>query len=389
MLITGTFTEGEEQLHDVARQMTGLNDFGSDEYRVGLRLLLESMDRDLKPTAMGREFGAGTVVGTLAARLHAHEGWKRDPQCLQKPIVKPLVITGIPRTGTTALHKLLSMDPQFQGLEHWLADVPMPRPRREEWERNTHYRTVVANLDAFFRAAPEMRAAHEMTAHEVDECLEVLKHCFVSNRFASGWNVPSYDAWFQQQDERPAYRYFANTLRLIGAHDDRVWLLKNPGHIAQLDALLEIFPDARVVQTHRDPGTALPSLCSVLKMSRVVLEGDAVDSRSIGPRECRYWHEAAMLAIAVRQRSPSRQFFDVDHRRFHAEPMRIVHELYDYYGLTLSAEAEAAMRRWIAANPANRLGEHRYAAADFGLDPNEIRAVFREYMRHFDLHGRT
>ena len=283
------------------------------------------------------------------------------------------------------LHKLLSMDTQFQGLEHWLADVPMPRPPRQEWDSNPHYQTVVANLDAFFAAAPQMRAAHEMTAHEVDECLEVLKHNFVSNRFASGWHVPSYEAWLRQQDERTSYRYFADTLRLIGAYDERTWLLKNPGHIAHLDVLLEIFPDARIVQTHRDPGSALPSLCSVLEMSRAVIEGDAVDPRAIGPRECDYWHEAAGHAIAVRQHASKQQFFDVDHRRFHANPLRVVHELYDYFGLTLSGQTEAAMHEWIVANPANRLGEHRYSAAQFGLDPQSIRAQFREYIQHFDL----
>jgi hypothetical protein len=261
----------------------------------------------------------------------------------------------------------------------------MPRPPREAWDSNPHYLTVVANLDAFFKAAPEMRAAHEMTAHEVDECLEVLKQSFVSNRFASGWHVPSYDTWLRQQDERGSYRYFADTLRLIGAYDDRTWLLKNPGHIAQLDVLLEVFPDARIVQTHRDPVKALPSLCSVLRMSRGVIEGDAVDALAIGPRECSYWHEAAAHAIAVRQRAPKEQFFDVDHRRFHAEPLRVVQELYDYFGLTLSEYAEAAMRRWILANPANRLGEHRYTAEQFGLDPEAIRATFREYTRRFDL----
>ena len=385
MLVTSTFSDAEQHLHDVARQMTGLQDFGSADYRSGLKKLLESLDRDLKPTRKGREFAAGTIVGTLAARLHAHDGWQRQPQSLQRRIVKPLIITGIPRTGTTALHKLLSMDPQFQGLEHWLADSPMPRPPRETWPTNPRYRAVVANLEAFYLAAPEMRAAHEMTAHEVDECLEILKHSFVSNRFASGWHVPTYDAWFQQQDERPGYRYFADVLRLIGAHDDRTWLLKNPGHSAQLDVLLDTFPDARIVQTHRDPGKALPSLCSVLKMSRSVLEGAAVDALAIGPRECRYWHEAAMRTIAVRQRAPQEQFFDVDHRRFHAEPMRVVAEIYDHFGLALSTQTETAMHEWIRANPANRLGEHRYTAEEFGLDPHEVRTRFHDYIRHFDL----
>lgn len=378
------FATAADWLHESARALTGLDDFGPDDYREGLTVLLRAMDSDLHFTPMGREFGAGTVIATLAARLHTQEGWRRHPECLKQPIRRPLIITGIPRTGTTVLHKLLSLDPQFQGLEHWLTDTPMPRPAREQWQANPHYQATVAGLDAFYRAAPEMRAAHEMTAHEVDECLEVLKQSFVTNRFSSGWHVPSYDAWFLEQDERASYRRYADVLRLIGAEDQRPWLLKNPGHIAQLDVLLEIFPYACIVQTHRDPVKALPSLCSVLAMSRRILEGDGVMLARIGRRECRYWSEAVNRAAQARERSP-RQFFDVHHARFHAEPMRVVGELYEHFELDLNAEVSTAMRAWLNANPANRLGEHRYTPEQFDLDPAEIRRTFASYTQRFRI----
>lgn len=379
------FTTAAFWFHETARTLTGLDDFGPDDYRDGLSVLLRAMDTDVNFTPMGREFGAGTIIATLCGRLHAQAGWKRHPKCLQQPIRRPLIITGIPRTGTTALHKLLSLDPQFQGLEHWLADTPMPRPARAHWETNCHYQATVANLDAFYRAAPEMRAAHEMTAHEVDECLEVLKQSFTSNRFASGWHVPSYASWLLRQDERPSYRRYANVLRLIGAGDQRRWLLKNPGHIAQLDVLLETFPDACVVQTHRDPVKALPSLCSVLAMSRRILEGDGVRLPHIGPRECKYWSHAVERAARVRERYSPRQFFDVDHRRFHSEPMQVVSELYSHFDLELDAQVAVTMRQWLDGHPANRLGEHRYSAGEFNLDPGEIRATFSGYIQRFGL----
>jgi hypothetical protein len=333
---------------------------------------------------MGREFATGTIVGTLAARLHAQAGWRQRPECLQQDIERPLIITGIPRTGTTALHKLLSMDPQFQGLEHWLTDTPMPRPARDHWQDNPHYQATQTGLDMFYQAVPEMRAAHFTMAFDVDECLEVLKQSFVSNRFASGWHVPSYTEWLAHQDERPAYHHYANVLRLIGAHDQRRWLLKNPGHIAQLDVLLETFPNACIVQTHRDPVKALPSLCSVLAMSRRVLEGDAVQLDVIGQRECEYWSDAVTRALIVRKRA-SKQFFDVDHRRFHAEPLRVMSELYAYFGLQLSDTVRNSMREWLRANRSDQHGEHRYTLAEFNLNASEIRARFKEYVQHFDL----
>ncbi|UXJ50284.1 sulfotransferase family protein [Pseudomonas citronellolis] len=379
------FTGTEAQLHELASAATGLNDFGNDDYREGLAVLLRAFDTDLNFTPMGREFAWGSVISILAARLHTQEGWRQRPDCLGQPIRRPLVITGVPRTGTTALHKLLAMDPQFQGLEHWLTEVPMPRPPREQWANNPHYQRSVANLEAFFTAVPEMRAGHDIVAGEVDECLEVLKQSFVSNWFVGSFGVPSYDAWFQQQDERAAYRRYADVLRLIGADEpNKPWLLKNPGHIAELDVLLEVFPDACIVQTHRTPVKALPSLCSVLAMARRVTEGDAVDLSSVGQRESAYWRGALARTDSVRQ-NINGQVFDVDHRRFHTDPLGVVKDIYAFFGLTLDAEVQAHMRAWIAESPTTRHGEHRYSLEQFGLDAKQIRAEFADYIARFGL----
>ena len=173
-------------------------------------------------------------MGTLTARLHTEKGWRERPDCRTIPIRRPLVITGIPRTGTTALHKLLSMDPQFQGLEHWLTETPMVRPAKETWASNPAYQASVAGLEAYFKIMPEMRKAHEMVAGEVEECLEVLRQSFLTNRFGAGIYLPSYDDWFFRQDERESYRRYADVLRLIGADEpEKRWLLKNPAAAAK------------------------------------------------------------------------------------------------------------------------------------------------------------
>ena len=373
------FTGTETLLHEFASAATGLDDFGNDDYREGLEVVLHAFDTDLRPTRMGKEFAWGALIGVLIARLRTQAGWRARPECLSQPIRRPLVITGVPRTGTTALHKLMAMDPQFQGLEHWLTNTPTPRPPRAQWAADADYQRSVANLEAFFAAAPEMRAGHDIVADEVDECLNVLRQSFVSNWFVGTFGVPSYDAWFQQKDERASYRRYADVLRLIGADEaDKPWLLKNPGHLAQLGALLEVFPDACVVQTHRDPVKAIPSLCSVLAMARRVVEGDAVDLSTVGARESAYWRKAVAHADEVREQAPG-QFFDVDHRRFHADPLGVVKEIYGFFGLTLSSETEARMNTWIANSPTTRHGEHKYTLAQFGLDPNRIRSEFASY----------
>jgi len=377
------FEDLEEELHKGATKATQLDDFGDPGYLIGMRVLLRAFDTDPELTEIGRQFAYGTVLSTLTARLHTQKGWSEHPDALRWRIEKPLVITGIPRTGTTALHKLLSMDPQFQGLERWLTETPMVRPPRETWETLPAFRATVANMEGFFAAMPEMRKAHDMVADEPDECLEVLRQSFVSNRFASSAYLPSYDTWFLEQSELHSYRRYVGVLRLIGAADrNKRWLLKNPGHVTQIEALLEVLPDACVIQTHRDPVQAIPSLCSTLHMARRMFEGDATRADVIGPRECRYWRQALDRTNRARRTRPA-QFFDVDHRRFVADPMGTVKAIYAHFGLELSAVARERMQAWIVASPTSKHGEHRYRLEDFGITREHIE---REFAEHRDQH---
>jgi len=378
--MAGAFRASLDALHAAATQASGgLTDFGPRDYLPGLMTLLDAMDADLCCNEIGRQFAMGVIVGTLAARLHAQAGWQRRPDYRQVAIRRPLVITGIPRTGTTALHKLLALDPQFQGLEHWLTEAPQVRPPRETWAGNPAFQASVAGLEAFFGLMPEMRKAHDIVADEVDECLEVLRQDFVSNRFGASMHVPTYDRWFFAQDELPSYRRYADVLRLVGADDpEKRWLLKNPGHVAQADCLLDVLPDACVVQTHRDPLQAIPSLCSTLHMARRMFEGDAARADVIGAREIEYWARAMDRTARVRRERPG-QFFDVDHREFHRDPLGVVRRLYERFDLRLSDEIARRMRRWVDASPTTRHGEHRYDIADYGITAQQVRARFADY----------
>lgn len=380
-----TFASMEPLLHETASQMAGgLDDFGPPDYLPGLRVLLAAMDAETRFSPMGRQFAFGTLLGTLKARLHTQAGWKRRPEHRDVRIARPLVITGIPRTGTTALHKLLSMDPQFQGLERWLTEAPQPRPPRDTWAANPQFQATVAGLEAFFAAVPEMKLAHDMVADEVDECLEVLQQGFVTNRYPSSIFTPSYDRWFRAQDELPSYRRYADVLRLIGVDaPDRRWLLKNPGHVAQLDCLLEVFPDACVVQTHRDVVKAIGSISSTLHIARKMFEGDQVRLEAIGPRELDYWASAMESTARTRARHPAR-FHDVHHAEFLRDPMGVVRKIYERFDLALSPEAERRMRAWIAESPTSRHGEHRYDLTDYGVTAQQVKDRFAPYLeRHF------
>ena len=372
------FSGKADELIAAAIQATGgLDDFGDEQsFLPGLKQLLLALDMD-KPnfTEQGYQFAYQMLVGNLVSRLLTQEGWKQRPDCLNNQITKPLVILGIPRTGTTALHKLLSVDAQFQGLECWLTQFPMPRPPLEDWPANTWYQASVAGLDAMFALVPEIRKAHDIK--------NILKQDFCSNMFGSTLPVPSYDDWWSEQSEAPSYRRYVKVMQLIGANSpDKKWLLKNPGHLANVDLLLEIFPDACIVQTHRNPVKAIPSVCSTIRYGRMLIEGENVRPDVLGERELNYWSKAACHADEIRKSAPQ-QFFDVTQADLNRDPLAVIESIYDYFGLELTSDTIELMQQRIGLNPERSHGVHSYSIEQFGIEEADIRDRFSAYMEQY------
>jgi hypothetical protein len=378
------FDRCEDYLHDVACKISGLSDFGTD-YVDGLRVCLASMDRDPLFTPSGRELAWDAVVMTLVARAIAEDGWKKHPEWRDSKLVKPILITGLPRTGTTALHKLMGVDPQFQGVENWLSAAPMPRPPRETWASDPGFQRAMRWLHQQHAESPDIALAHNVVADELDEQLELQRQTFVSNRWACTWYSPAYDAWWQSQDERPSFDREIDLLKLIGCHDNRRWLLKNPGSIGMLGWWLEAVPDVCVIQTHRDPVKSTASIASTLQHIHASFEGaDAERSRRLlGPRELEKW--AGMLDKGAPHRARHEdRFLDVHHADFHTDPMGTIERIYDHFGLTLSAAAEAAMRARITDNPEGH-GLHRYDLDSFGVSRDTIVERYGPYIERYGL----
>jgi hypothetical protein len=381
------FAGAHDRLHELVAGQIGSDDFGPEDYRLGLRVLLESMDYDPHFSPRGRDIAWGSLISTLSSRGIAVREMKRLPDLAGVPIRRPVIITGLHRTGTTALHKLLSVDPRFQGLQSWLAAAPMPRPARASWESNPAFQEVMRQLGARFAGAPDLRAAHDMAADEVDECGGVLFQGFTSLVWTAAWSAASYDAWWQTQSEAPHYAYFRRVLQMIGSNEpDKRWLLKHPPHIANLALLFETFPDALVIQTHRDPAKAIPSLCSlVMKNHGLMEEGrGAQRARLMGCRLTGWAAKALRTAEPVRS-ARREAILDVRHADFHRDPMAVVRRIYPFIGLDLTPDVEAAMAARVAARPEARHGAHRYEASEFGLGEGEIREAFGTYVEDFDL----
>ena len=382
-----TFRHAIDLLHETVAGEIGSDDFGPGDYLPGLTALLQSMDYDPHFSEQGRRVAWGMVVGVLKGRAQAFKAMKEHPGFDARPIVSPVVITGVPRTGTTALHRLLAVDPRFQGLQTWLLDAPMPRPPLATWGDYPEFQKSVATIEARYAAAPNKRAAHHIAAEEVHECCMLLRQSFVSNIWSCGFSAPSYDAWWQCQDETSAYAHYHRCVQLIGSSEpEKRWLLKNPGHIENLDLLFVVFPDARVIQTHRDPAKAVPSLVALLMQLYPVMEsGDAqLRSEIMLRREVAKWASAVRKADTVREQHPG-QVLDVVHADFHARPMQVLEQIYQFIGWDICADTRAAFARRIEEKPELQHGVHRYNIDDYGMSEAEAREPFGDYIQRFDL----
>lgn len=366
-----------EALLTASTRRTGLSDFGDDAFREGLDLLLSDIRAlDLDPICA--EASALRIGQSLDTRALAVQGLKDRPELLAEPVRTPIVIAGLVRSGTTALHLLLSLDPQFQGPEHWLAVYPMPRPPVAAWETVPEYRAEQAALAQFLEASPEAADDHMMTAEGIEESLFILAASFASNMFPSMWHVPNYDAWYRARDDSDSYRWLASVLRLIGASDDRRWLLKNPTDLFSMREVLAVFPDASVIQTHRDPIDAMPSISNLILSARRAFCGEKADAARVGHRESQFWAEAVERAHEARRTSANR-FIDVEFHDFTTDQMATVRSIYEQLGLALTAETERVMLAWLDAHPRRSPKGPKYDLAQFGLTREMLARNFAAY----------
>jgi hypothetical protein len=372
-------------LHDAARARVGLTDFGGEDYQEGLWILLRALDEDLCLSDFGVRFATDLITGVLAARLSTQEGWKRFPQYQNVTIARPLVITGLPRTGSTALQKVLSLDPQFQSLNLWLTAAPMPRPPRETWASHPAYQRLATTLALRKKALPEFYAVHDVSIDTPDECMEVLNQSFVSNLFTTFGNS-NYQTWWWRQDEAASYRRYADVLRLIGLNEpNRSWLLKSPGqHVWNLQCVFQVFPDACVVQTHRDPAKAIPSTCSLSTSRQKLIQGADYKPGTKGVPEALKWRHALDREKPTRLKHAG-QIHDIRHRDFNDDPMGTIRGIYKRFDLTLTDQVAAAMQLWLDNQPAEQKSGHRYTAENFGLTEKGLRELYASYIQRFNL----
>jgi len=380
----------EARLLQLSQELTGLadfGDFGDDNFRQPLAILLESCERDADLNLVGRICVRSEITRMLCNRLCMVADRTQHPEILAEKIQRPLFITGLPRSGSTFLHALLAQDPLCRAPRIWEVMHPSPPPEKSSYDSDPRIGRTEQQLKWLDVLMPGFEKFHLIHARYPQECIAMTDHSFMSYLFETMYQVSSYTDWHDQQDKRPAYAFHRRFLqhlqwRCTGTH----WVLKAPSHLMALEALLAIYPDADIVVTHRDPLKVLPSCASLMRLLRAPFT-NRVSRQGIGSEVSRRWAESTRRAMGLREELPDarQRFYDVNYPDLMQDPMAVVRGIYGYFGRELGQEALEAMQRFVAGNPRNNHGVHRYTLQEFGLDRDTERRKFRFYTDYYRI----
>lgn len=362
-----------DELLAAAAEASGYSDFGDDDFRTGLEVLISSFDGDSQLTPHGLTTARALIQKALVGRARSEAAFARHAEHAEVSIDRPIFVCGLMRTGSTALHRLLSADPVHQGIETWLAEAPQPRPPREDWPAHPDFQRSQAHFAARQRAEAELMKVHFMDAEEVEECWQLLQQSMKSVALECVSYLPTYSEWLARQDWSDAYSRHKKNLQLIGMNDpEKRWVLKNPSHVFAIDEIMQVYPDALIIRTHRAPRTAMASTCSLVERGKHDMSA-AFDRETIGRAQLDLWSRGIEHFEAARRGYDSRQFLDVDYQDFVSDPLGTVESIYDHFALEFTTEARAAIetahRKSLGAH---RRPDHQYSLEDFGLTEAEV-----------------
>jgi hypothetical protein len=377
-----------KQLVADACEQTGNDDFADDAFVEGLERLVDSLVNEAALSELGAAVVAGELAGYLRDRLEIVAYRNAHPDVASVDVVPPIVIVGQGRTGTTILHDLLAQDPAARVPRTWEVDKPCPPPETATYETDPRIAEVDSTLEGLDLVLPGFRAMHPMGARLAQECVRITASDFRSLIFATQYRVPSYVQWLvYEADMRPAYRWHRMFLQHLQArHPGARWVLKSPGHQWALDTLLTEYPDALLVQTHRDPLRIIASLGSLVARLRSLASDDtsiAEAAREFGDIIL----DGLDRSVTARENGTVRpdRVVDVQFADFMADPFATIGRVYELLDLELTPDAEDRMRAFLAQNPRDRFGKHVYTWADTQLDEGEWRARAERYQDYFGV----
>ena len=369
-------------LIETAKRRCRLDDFGEGDFFEALSRLLESCHSEARLNLIGKIALRTDVLQTLCSRLQMERDRQLYPNIAHQEIREPLFIVGLPRSGTTLLHSLLAADPEHRCPLMWEVRSPTPPTLADEKRR---VQRATRSCKFFNWLAPTFRYVHAVGAEVPQECISLMTPTFMSDQFDAMYYVPSYRAWFFQQDLRPAYEYHRRFLQHLQFRRAAPrWILKAPTHMFALPALLSVYPDALFVQTHRTPIDAMASVSSLVTILRSAFS-DAVDPVTVCREAIDYWSETMDKFLNERDRLASKRICDVEYDEISRDPIAAVRRISDHFGWSFSKQAEQRMRVLVAKHAERQPGNHRYHLSQFGFSADKVLTAFAPYCQRFGL----
>ena len=366
----------EEALLAAARRYTKLERFGDEGFRPALRRLIEAIQSENRLHPLGRYGAKAAIIAPLMNRLWANANFEAHPEIRQRKIAAPIVIVGLARTGTTRLHRMLAADTRLQHIKAWEGNNPAPRIGRRNLGRSARYNEVKRLLHYGRRHNPGADSAHPMHVDWAEEEILLLNQAFVGFATLSIAQDPSYYNWLMDYDKSDGYRYMRELMQLIswsrGSDENQRWVLKTPQHMLDLPQLLKVFPDAKLVFTHRDPPKAVVSMMSLAWNFSVMITDQPcrATTRDMWLHIC---EEMARRCIKARESIPAEQQMDVYYHEMNQDWPGVMQRIYDFIGMEYTPLAQQQMRDWLAASERdNRHNRHSYSYADFGVTREEV-----------------
>jgi Sulfotransferase family len=373
-----------DELEDGARAATGLEDFGSSYYREGLERTVDALNTEAGLTDLGRVIQHATISNALIQRLKVEDTYAQHPEIDGGVIGGPVFVIGLPRTGTTALSQLVAADPQFRSLRMWESQAPTPPPEAATQHNDPRIAQAEAGLEMLYDMFPLMKTLYNSEATAATECQDLMGMSFRTFHFDGVVRVPGYLAWLMDCDMRETYTFHRRVLKLLQWHCPPVlWHLKTPVHMFALDALVEAYPNAKFLWSHRDPAKVMASVCSLIRYVRG-WSSDRDDAEELGAEQLDSWAEGVRRAMDFRNRVGDDRFADVAFGDLQADPVRTLQASYRSLGLTFTDASLGSVQRWAEEHKPGSRGAHDYNLADYGLTPEAVRERFADYLATYE-----
>jgi hypothetical protein len=386
-------TATPDDILKLAAQRTGLTALDSDSWRDGLAIVIDEVNTSPAFTPSGREKILNDAADALGRRMQVHDYTTAHPEVLDAPVERPLIVLGMPRTGTTVISYLLDQDPRRRSLLHWECVHPIPPATSDTLRTDPRCLALLEqqhNILKFVKEA-NMPLPHWEDADGPTEDMFIHNQDFKGLSWDAFLATQRYAQWlFDETDMTTTYEYQKRYLQVLQSTAPGTWSLKMPSHSVHIDALLRVFPDARLIWAHRDPYKATGSLANMWKLPKgMTLHPDAVDYQALGRDAMNQMRVHVERPLRARDRIGDARFFHMYYHEMMRDPIDVMRRIYDWVGDELTPETEGRMRKWLAAHPQDHYGVNSYRLDEYGLTVEQLTPIFTEYLDTFDIELET